>query len=369
MDPITIGLIAAGVAASSGGFTAFWLRRRKQAELDAMRIAIKTTVPCGTDAPVSLLDIFWDLGSSDFALEMMGHRKLLLSNSKDLQALVHELPGQIAEANGYRGFIDQLLEAIQEFYREHKGAGDRRAIPALVAPAMKALPAVGESGGGGKLVVAHSSSHSRDWEAWRRGEVVGQLNAGQPAELDLDRALNAGVGSLLAGLFDGTAGHELKRWTAQREAKKLRDDLDTHLNALYGIYVSAVRSDPQTHANLHDAGQRWNAEGNRIAAVRQAQPYADKAWAVCADVLLEESAALAARLSMTAHANVNETLRRIDDHASRGNSAMAGYLVYVNRYALFVGRMQICQEAVVAIETASDQLRAKLASLQRRGLA
>lgn len=369
MDPITIGLIAAGVAASSGGFTAFLFRRRKQAELDAMRAAIKTTIPCGADAPVCLLDIFWDLGSSDFALEMMGHRNLLLHASKDLQSLVHELPVQISEANGYRGFVDQLLEAIQEFYRDHRGAGDRRAIPALAAPAMKALPAAGETGGGGKLVVAHSSSHARDWEAWRKGEVTGQLTGGQPAEVDLDRALDAGVGSLLAGLFDGTAGHELKRWTAQREAKKLRDELDTHLEALYAIYVSAVRSDPQTYANLHDAGQRWNAEGNRIAAVRQGRPYAEKPWALCADLLLEESAALAARLAMTAHANVNETLRRIDDHAARGNRAMAGYVVYVNRYALFVGRMELCQREVQSIETASDQLRAKLAALQRRGLA
>src|SRR5688500_20176477 len=38
---------------------------------DAMRIAVRSAIPIGGDPPVSLFDVFWDLGASDFALEMM----------------------------------------------------------------------------------------------------------------------------------------------------------------------------------------------------------------------------------------------------------------------------------------------------------
>ena len=40
----------------------------------------------------------------------------------------------------------------------------------------------------------------------------------------------------------------------------------------------------------------------------------------------------------------------------------------VHRYALFVGRMQLCETQVRAIESTSDRLRAKLGELHRKGL-
>ncbi len=367
MDPVTISLIAAGLAAGSGGLAAFLLRRRTAAERVAMRIAVTTTIPCRRDAPVCLLDVLWDLGSSDFALEMMAHRGLLLDHSRDLESLVRELPDRVAESGGYQAFIDELLDSIQEYYRDHRSAGDRRAIPALAAPVTKALPAQGQTGVG-RLAVAHDSAQARDWEAWRRGEVAGQLQSESSSGLDLDRALQAGVGSMLSGLFDGKLGHEFKRWTAQREAKKARDALDHKLEELHQLYVSTTRSNPQSLAHLYDAGERWTAEGNRIALLREGEPYRDRSWSVCADVLLEESGVLAARLAAAARANVQATLARIDEYAAGDRAAMAGYLVYVNRYALFVGRLELCDALVRDVESASTRLRTELLALERQGL-
>jgi len=362
MDPITIALIAAGAAAGSGGVVAWVSARRRRHAQEAMRQAVRTTIPCGTQAPVSLLDLFWDLGSSDFALEILAHRDLLLDAPDQLPALMTELPARIAEAGSYRALVDEILEAIEEFQRQ---GASRRAIPALAAPTIKALPAAGETGA---LAVVHTTAASRDWEAWRTGRTAGALGEGTGQDVDVDQVLDAGIGSMLSSLFEGSISQEFRRWSAQREAKKARAELDRALESLHSVYASLVANDPRTLEFLHDASRRWDAERNRIEALRAAAPFAERSWAMCADALLEASSALALQMAQAAQANVSDTLARIDGLAAAGNRAMAGYLVYVNRYALLVGRMELCEAQVRAIEGASDRLRAKLGELRRKGL-
>ncbi len=363
MDPITIALIATGALAGTGGVVAWLSRRRASLRREAMRRAVETTIPCGSEAPVSLIDLFWDLGASDFALEMLAHRQLLLDEPEQLSSLVHELPARIAEAGSYGELVAELLESIAVFSQEHRSAGDRRAFPALAAPAIKALPAAGGT------VRAPMRLGARDWEGWRTGQTRGALVAEPAAASDLDSALGAGVGSLLSGLFEGNFGRELQRWNAQREAKKLRDALDRELEALLRLYQARVATDAQAKEFLRDASHRWTAEGNRIEVLRTAAPYAERSWALCGDVLLEASHAMATRMAEAADRNVSETLARIDELAAAGSAAMAGYLVYVNRHALFVGRMSLCEDEVTAVERASAALRTKLLELERKGLA
>ena len=364
MDPLTIALIAAGAAvAGSGGVGAWLSSRRQRLAREAMARAVRTTIPCGAQAPVSLLDLFWDLGSSDFALEVLAHRDLLLDTPEQLPALMTELPARIAEAGSYRALVDEILEAIEEFQRQ--SAGNRRAIPALAAPTVKALPAAGETGA---LAVTQTTAASRDWEAWRTGRTSGALGDAAGQNVDVDQVLDAGVGSMLSSLFEGNISQEFRRWSAQREAKKVRVELDRALESLHAVYANHVAHDPRTLELLHDASRRWDAERNRIEVLRSAAPYRERSWAMCADTLLEASAMLALQMSQAAQANVSETLARIEALAGEGNRAMAGYLVYVNRYALFVGRMQLCEAQVRAIEGASDRLRAKLGELRRKGL-
>ena len=47
---------------------------------------------------------------------------------------------------------------------------------------------------------------------------------------------------------------------------------------------------------------------------------------------------------------------------------MAGYLVYVNRWAFFVGKMELCQQQIGAIESALARLRTELGTVQAKGL-
>ncbi len=363
MDPISLTLIAAGALAGSGGVMAWLSRRRAVQRSEAMRRAVQIAIPCGSEAPVSLLDLFWDLGASDFALEMLAHRQLLLDAPDQLSSLVRELPSMIVEAGSYGELVAELLESIAVYSQEHRSAGNRRAFPALAAPAIKALPAAGGS------VRAPMRLGARDWEGWRTGQTRGALVAEPVAAADLDGALGAGVGSLLSGLFEGNFGREFQRWSAQRGAKKLRDALDRELVALLRLYQAHVATDAQARGFLRDAAHRWTAEANRIEVLRNAAPYRERSWAECADALLEASHGAAVRMAESADRNVSETLARIDELAAGGSQAMAGYLVYVNRHALFVGRMALCEAEVTAVDRASAALRTKLLELERKGLA
>ena len=73
-------------------------------------------------------------------------------------------------------------------------------------------------------------------------------------------------------------------------------------------------------------------------------------------------------MAESAERNVSETLARIDELAAGERKAMAGYLVYVNRHALFVGRMSVCEEELAAVERSSAALRIQLLELERKGL-
>ena len=84
--------------------------------------------------------------------------------------------------------------------------------------------------------------------------------------------------------------------------------------------------------------------------------------------LLSEAEIMANALAAQAGSSVSATLQRINQLAATGNAPMAGYLVYVNRWAFFVGRMELCQEQVAAVESALDRLRAELGQLHRKGL-
>jgi hypothetical protein len=373
VDPVTIAVLAVVALLGSGAGAAAAVRtRRAMQRRDAMRVAVRRAIPIGSDPPVSLFDVFWDLGASDFALEMMGSAKLLLEEPNELALVVDLLPTRVAEHGGYQAFVREQLDAMEEYYRAHREAGDRRAVLALSAPAMKALPAAGgTTSGASALRVASDAERfgmTDDRGAWRTGDRLGPLLMGADGSIDVDQVVGVDVGRLLGSIFDGSIGREAKRWFAMRGARQLRDELDRALEGLYRVYATQVRPNAASMAHLYDAARRWDADATRIGALRAAPTFAQRKWALCATILLEEAEQLARSLAGRAAANVDETLLRIDAAAQRGNLAMAGYLVYVNRWALFVGRMDLCHTHVGAIEGALARLQAELAGLQRKGL-
>jgi hypothetical protein len=378
VDPVTIAVLAVVALLGSGaGAVAAGRRRRAVERRDAMRVAVRSAIPIGNDPPVSLFDVFWDLGASDFALELMASARLLLDEPDELALVVDLLPTRVAEHGGYAAFVREQLEAMEEYYRAHRDAGDRRAVLALAAPATKALPAAGGSvTGSSALRVASDAERfgaalrdaAADRVAWRTGDREGPLLVGADGSIDVDQVVGIDVGRLLGSIFDGSIGREAKRWFAMRAARQLRDELDRALAGLYRVYATQVRPDPASIAHLYDAARRWDADATRIGALRSAGSSRERRWALCATILLEEAETMARSLALRAAANVDETLQRIDAAAQRGNTAMAGYLVYVNRWALFVGRMDLCHAQVGAIEGALARLQAELSAMQRKGV-
>ena len=361
MDPITLTIAIVAALGGGGLTTAAIVARRRRRRHEAMRKAVRAQIPCGSHSPVTLFDLFWDLGASEYALAMMAHRDVLLDTPEDTGKLIHTLGEEIVRSGGYAAYVAEQLEAIEEIVRDPT-AGQRLALPALVAPQRKMLAPAG-----GNLPVRYENvvGGVEDRGAWRAGTTTG-LDSGAPIDLD-DAVGNVGQ-RLLRSLFSGSITAEAKRWFALRDARKMRAELDDRLVALHRIYVEHVRPDPTVVHNLHDSSRRWEAEVNRVAALLRAEAYAGESWALCAQSLLEEALDLARGLSHRARIDVDATLRRIVELASDGDESMAGYLVYVNRYALFVGRMHLCDAVVGEIESSLARLTTELGDLQRKGV-
>ncbi|MEX1364254.1 MAG: hypothetical protein AB1Z98_14100 [Nannocystaceae bacterium] len=320
---------------------------------------------------MSLFDIFWDLGANDMALAMLDHRGLLLDDPEQRAGLVQTLGEEIIRAGGRTAYVAEQLEAIEEVYQDYLRGGARN-LPALATPARKMLPAAGRTDQSTTALATYASrvpGGVEDRDAWRTGARSGPLRTGDAADIDIDAAVGHDIKRLLASLLDGgSIVEEAKRWFAMREARKLRDALDLTLTELHAVYVAHGRDDPQTRVNLLDNARRWEAEVNRVGALKAEATYAGESRALCADVLLDEAKTLATNLARAALTNVEETIGKIDEHAAKSETAMAGYLVYVNRYAFFAGRMAVCEQSVREVEAALSELAIELQRLQRQGV-
>jgi hypothetical protein len=374
VDPITLTVLAAIGLAGSGGVAAMIRARRAHVRQAAMREAVRKPIPLGAEPPVSLFDVFWDLGASDFALELMASQQLLLEEPEGLGEAARALREAVALGGSYKAFIEEQLETIQEYYREHRGAGDRRAIPALSIPAAKALPPMGGTDAGvGALRVPSGAdgSMAADRNAWRTGAATGPLHGSSGtvdvATIDVDQVLDVDLGRLLGSIFDGSIGRQAKRWFAMRSARTLRGELDRALEELYRTFATHLRPYPAQMTHLHDAARRWEADATRIEMLLEAAPHSGRPWARCGETLLEAARNMAQVLAKQAADNVADVLDHIDALAAEENTAMAGYFVYVNRYPLFVGRMELAMPHIGNIETALARLQRELGELGRKG--
>lgn len=367
VDPFTLAAIAIIALTGTGAAGVSVARSRRLALRAGLREAVRTPIPCGQAGPVSLFDVFWDLGASDFAIEVMAARKLLLASCGDLAAMYVRLPDCIEEHGGYEPFIAASLEGIQEYYQDHRNAGDRRKIIGLAAPAGRALPAPKDADAvATALAVPYEVDRAadpgtvRERIASRRGETSKPLGGFATEAMDLDELLTTDAGRIVGSLLDGSIGREVKRWFGFRSARKLRAELDKALCELHRLYAAEVRTDAQAIAHLYDTSRRWQADAMRVARDLEVGAYAKREFGACAVALFEEARDLANTLAESAKANVDETLAEIDQRANGGEVAQAGYLVYVNRYAFFVGHMDLCERWVTAVENASARLQAEL---------
>ena len=383
MDPVTIILVFFVILVGGGGArSAANTRRRKRRVL--LKDAVRERHEVANDVEVSLFDVFWDLGVNEYALDVMGNQRLLLKEHTDLATAIDNLREAIHVEGSYSEFIRETLETIEEFYVAHKKAGNRRKLPQLEVRKTKTLelPAITSNDkpkdstalavvnptGSFMPVVAKSFDERVDA---RSGAMMAPLvTASGPTGIlvDIDDLVALDPGRLISGLFDGSIGNQISRWKQTLDLRDRRDALDRELTRFYRYYATQAQTDSNFYKHLYDVGHRWDKEIKRVERLMEREAWADKPWADCAEVLMNEALAVSRQLAWLARNNVDQTIERIHDHARRNDTAMAGYLVYLNRHAFFAGRGDEYAELARRVETATYRIQEEVSALERKGV-
>lgn len=378
MEPITLAIIITLFALLSGGSVAAY--RRRQEALHRLRLedTLKTHHRL-EDQRISLFEIFWDLGASDFALELMAHYGLLPEKREELAAIWQRLADYIEQHGSYDEFLRDALDAIQEFYSDHLQAGHRRLLPGLSATTTRQIPvprrlttelAEPEMAEKSQATIEKPTSASlRERRRIREGRLEpGLLEQGSGESIDIDKVADFPLSTLLESFLDGNLAGQFEKWWKLRKLRQKRQQLDAKLEAFYDFYAAAARQNPDFYAPLYDAHERWRDEANRLRLHRDTRPWKDKPYATSADLLYEQAIDLAEQLSNQAYRATYQTIESIHDHARAGRKAMAGYLIFLNRYAFFAGRHSDYARYVTAIEFATQRMREELIALRDQGL-
>jgi hypothetical protein len=377
MEPLTLILFAIVSVLSAGSGTTIARRVRKRRR-ERLREALLRKLPT-RDRYLSIFDLFWDLGVSDFALEIMAGQRLLPHEPDELEATFATIEELLATHGSYGALLDELLDAIQEFYRDHQHTGARRMLPTHQIPGQKLLPLPDSMRSSlsppqddgmpdGLLLDVDLEERWRIREDRRATSTALVITSETEGMVDLDGLLAAGGAQLLRALLQGNLGQQLKRQLELRELRARRGELDARLTTLYRHWALVLQGSPALVEPLYDLTRRWEREAMRIEAMERTPSWRGKPWELTASVLMEEARILARYLARNARKNADEVLAAIRTHASRSDEAMAGYLVYVNRHAFFAGRGDGHARLINDIEVATAHVQSELHALRGRGI-
>lgn len=386
MDPLVL-IIFALIALSGGGVTtAVVAQNRRRARTDLRGALLQKRAH--RDREVSIFDVFWDLGVSDFALEMMAHQGLLFDDPQGLTGAHYQLDDLIDAHGSYTEFLEDTLGSIQEFYREHRETGPRRRIaifrtqgPKLlpIQPARAPVPVVPEHvrpEAQGALVRQEAAGRDRslqppDDRALFHTTVEPNLptlrDSDEQVEIDVDAASRFGPQQMLKSIFDGRFSGTVQKWWSFRHLRATKSRLDEELEKLYDFYAADASKRPGFFEMLYDIPKRWYLEAERISALRQKIDWTQLGFPEASQILIEQAEGVARELMSHAQANVDATIERIHAAARKGDRAMAGYFLYMNRHAFFAGRAPEYGAYAQRIERQIHKVQYELRKLNRAG--
>ena len=391
MDPLVL-LIITLLALSGGGATgAAVISARKRRRTLLWRALVEKSAHEG--GRWSIFDVFWDLGVSDYALVLMDHHHLLPLQADDLQVAHSHLADLISAHGSYSEFIGDSLEAIQEFYRDHRAPGSRRRLTLMGGRAQKLLPidASTPASSGAPASTSTDLAHlpraqsSRDMTLARVDDLsehstfentvephLPRLHtaSGLPniqVEVDIDEVLRLKPGQLLKNIFDGRWSDPISKWWKFRHLRAEKSRLDEALEAFYDFYATDASRRPGFYEMLYDIPRRWFEEAERIEALKKSAPWRDEPFAMPAELLVQEAELLARKLSERAQTNVYSTVEQVHDAARANKRALAGYMLYMNRHAFFAGRAPEYGYHAEKIERLVYQVQRELRKLHREG--
>ena len=373
MDPVTITIITLFILAM-GTSTTVAMRRKRKAQ---RRLLLQEGLRAHRrieDQRLSLFDVFWDLGASDFALELMAHHRLLPENDTGPHDAWSRLADLVAQHGDYGDYLEDSLEAIQEFYDEHRHAGHRRRLPGLTEASSRTVPVPKriESDKAPASAPQKSRPTAADVRE-RRALRAGRQDPGLMAdpthdEVDLDHVGEFSALDILRSVVDGNLGNQLEKWWKLRRLRQKRQELDEALAELYDFYADVARRNLDFYDPLYDAHQRWRDEATRLRFEARRRPWAGRPWELTADVLFDDAVSLSERLATRAYDTTYHTIETIHDHVRQGNKPMAGYLVFLNRHAFFAGRHPEYADHARRVEYATQRVREEIIKLRDEGL-
>lgn len=381
MDPILI-IILTLLAISSGGVTSAVLANQRRHRREDLRGALlKKRAYAGRS--LSIFDVFWDLGVSDFALEIMAHQGLLFDDPKQVKA-AHFLLEDLIEAHGsYEAFLEDVLDSIQEFYREHRETGPRRKIAIFRGQGQKLLPIrpakartpTPQIASEGALVRRDTVGRDEALAPNERALFLATVQPNLPTlresdeqiNIDVDAATHLGPQQMLKSIFDGRFRNTVQKWWSFRHLRTTKSRLDGELEKLYDFYATDASKRPGFFEMLYDIPKRWHQEADRIAAMQRDTSLQNMRYPLASQVLMEQAEAVTRELMAHAQGNVDATIERIHQAARKGDRAMAGYLLYMNRHAFFAGRAQEYGEYAQRIERQIYDVQQELRKLHRAG--
>lgn len=387
MDPTTVILILLSILAGGGASKATLdlVRRLRRHRLEEALGRERRH----DGRRLSVFDVFWDLGASDFALELMRHDELLPADAGDLQDVHRRLEAVIESHGSYQQFVDDSLEAIREFYRAGADAPNRREVPALETRARKLLP-VGEQGGDASSLevsalvpgdegglreraderLGHFADRSLDEKRrlQKSNRVPGVRAEGRVSSpgsvVDVDDVADFDPGEILTSVVEGRFTETIEEWWEGRKLRGLKDELDRAFEDMYDFYVEQVDRTPGFYDNLFDIADRWEEEADRMREVREQSPLEGHACETAADVLLEMAEETARSIARKSERQTADAIERIHDAARDGDFAMAGYLVYLNHHAFFAGRSPEYGDYVRRIENTAHRVKQEIRRLE-----
>jgi hypothetical protein len=365
VDPVLIVALVLTLLAG-GGAEAVRRRRRRRRQL---REALQQERPHGQKpgggAAVSLADVFWDLGASDFALEMMRHDGLLVreGTARERRTVHQRLDELIQAAGSYDRFIEDELDAIQEFYEAHRSAGPRRSLPTLESRSRRLIP--GQTTNNNRTTNGRTIGRPGDLESVGPAGGFRRPGGAAAGEVDLDSIESFSVTDIVDGLVEGQLGSKLETWWNERRLRSLKSQLDDAFESLYDRYVAMVERTPDYYEQLESPARRWEREAERIDELRELGVLEDEPESMCADVLLILAARRARENARTLRTNVREIVETIHEYARHDDFAMAGYLLYLNRYAFFAGRDVDYAQDVRRIENRAHKVREEVRQVRQ----
>lgn len=399
MDPIVVIIITLIALTGGGAGSAAVMIQRRKRQL-GLREAVLEKVDHG-GRPLSIFDVFWDLGVSDYALALMNHHGILPHDPQDFEK-VHSILDDLIEAHGtYTDFLEDNLAAIQEFYSEHRQTGHRRKIPTLTVRDRKLLPSERRSKEPAPMsdstalvrkreqVPATIDEGEREQAERELGLVVqGTVEERQVSReelepllmtvssdeqmslhkgIDLDEASRQDWLKTVKNIFDGRLTDEVKKWWEFRSLRAAKSRLDDEFANFYDFYADLATSRSDFYDMLYDTAKRWRGEANRIEALLDQKPWRREPFADCAEVLVFEARRLGNQLASRAKRNIDTTVERIHDLARADDKAMAGYLLYLNHHAFFAGRSPDYGKYVERIERQAYRVQEELRKLKKEG--